>query len=174
MMRKSKKTELASRPEEDARRRSLATRGTSGGFAELDRWFDELRSEFEQTFWGPIAPFGRGGLLAARRPAVDLADNGREFILTAELPGVRREDLNLQVTPEGIEIGAETRGEREQNGNDYAYCERSYASYRRTLPFPEDIVPDQVEAKLTDGVLEVRLPKKEPTPEREPVKVRVV
>ncbi len=173
MMRKTKKTDLASKPGENASERALVPRSTADWFAEMDRWFDSLREEFEQKFWGPVTPFVREGVLASRQPLVDLSDNGREFVLTAELPGVKKEDLNLQVTPEGIEIGAETRGEKEESGKDYAYRERSYASFRRVLPFPEEVLPDQVEAKLTDGVLEVRLPKKEPTPKREPVKVRV-
>ncbi len=172
MMRKTKKTDLASKHGENAPERALAPRG-SDWFAEMDRWFDDLRNEFEQRFWGPVAPFGREGALAARQPLVDLVDDGRAFVLTAELPGVKKEDLDIRVTPEGIEIGAETNREREETGKDYAYRERSYASFRRTLPFPEAVLADQAEAKLTDGVLEVRLPKKEPTPRREPVKVRV-
>lgn len=173
MLRKNTKTNLASKPEENATERSLAPRGPADWFAETDRWFEGLRNEFEQKFWRPIAPFGREGILALRQPLVDLSDKGREFVLTAELPGVKKEDLDLQVTPEGIEIDAEARQEREDSGKDYAYHERSYSSFRRVLPFPEEVLPDQVEAKLTDGVLEVRLPKKEPTPKTEPVKVRV-
>lgn len=173
MMRKSKKTDLASKSGENAGQRGLVARTPSDWFTEMDRWFDDLRTEFEQRFWGPIAPSGSERVLESRRPLVDLADHGREFVLTAELPGVRKEDLDLQVTPDGIEIGAESRGEREENGKAYAYRERSYSSFRRVLPFPEEVLPDQVEAKLTEGVLEVRLPKKDPTPKREPVKVRV-
>ena len=173
MMRKNKKTDLAPKPGENAPERALASRGASDWFTEVDRWFDDLRNEFEQRFWGPVAPFAREGVLAARQPPVDLADNGRELVLTAELPGVKKEDLDLRVTPDGIEIGAQAQREREENGKDYAYRERSYSSFRRVLPFPEEILPDRVEAKLTDGVLEVRLPKKAPTPKREPVKVRV-
>ncbi len=104
---------------------------------------------------------------------MDLADNGREFVLTAELPGVNKEDLDLRVTPDGIEIAAEARREKEENEKDYHYRERSYSSFRRALPFPAEVIPEQVEARLTDGVLEVRLPKREPTPKREFVKVRV-
>ena len=173
MIRKNKKTDLASKSAENAPDRSLALRSPTDWFTEMDRWFGDLRTEFDRKFWGPIAPFGREDPPFVRQPPVDLADNGREFLLTAELPGVKKEDLDLQVTPEGIEIGAETQSESEDRGKDYAYRERSYASFRRFLPFPEEVLPDQVEAKLTDGVLEVRLPKKEPTPKREPVKVRV-
>ncbi len=173
MMRKTKKTELASKSGEQPSEHAIAPRSTSDWFAEMDRWFDNLRNEFEQRFWGPIAPFRGEGGLTAREPLVDLADDGREFVLTAELPGVNKEDLDLRVTPEGIEISAETRQEKEENAKDYHYRERSYSSFRRVLPFPEEVVPDQVEAKLTDGVLKVHLPKREPTPKREPVKVRV-
>ncbi len=173
MMRKRKNTDLASKPDDRTEERALLPRTSSDWFTEMDRWFDDLRTEFAQKFWGPIAPFGPGDVLATRRPLVDLADNGREFILTAELPGVKKEDLDIQVTPEGIEIGAETHQEKQENGKDYAYRERSYASFRRVLPFPEEVLADRVEAKLADGVLEVRLPKKEPTARREPVKVRV-
>lgn len=173
MMRKNKKTDLASKSGENVAERSLAPRRTTDAFTEMDRWFDDLRNEFEHKFWGPIAPFGRGDVFGARQPPVDLADNGREFVLTAELPGVKKEDLDLRVTPDGIEIGAETSQEREDAGKDYAYRERSSWSFRRTLPLPEEVLPDRVEAKLADGVLEVRLPKKEPTPKSEPVKVRV-
>lgn len=173
MMRKTKKTDLASKPEKDAPERAIAPRNTSDWFIEMDRWFDDLRDEFEQKFWGPIAPFARGSAFGTRQPLVDLADNGREFVLTAELPGVKKDDLDIQVTPEGIEFGAEARQEKEEEGKDYAYRERSYSSFRRVLPLPEEVLPDRVEARLTDGVLEVRLPKKEPTPKRQPVRVRV-
>ncbi len=173
MIRKSKKTDLAANSNENASERPAFARTAPDGFMELDRWFDDLRAEFEQRFWGPIAPFGAEVGAAMRQPPVDLADNGREFVLTAELPGVKKEDLDIRVTPEGVEIAAETGREREENGKDYAYRERSYASFRRVLPIPEEVLADQAEAKLTDGVLEVRLPKKDPTPKREPVKVRV-
>ncbi len=173
MTRKNKKTDLAAKSGENAAERPVLASSAPDWFAEMDRWFDDLRTEFEHRFWGPLAPFGAEGGPAPRQPLVDLADNGREYVLTAELPGVKREDLDIRVTPDGVEIAAESNQEREENGKDYAYRERSYASFRRALPIPEEVLPGQVEAKLTDGVLEVRLPKKDPTPKREPVKVRV-
>ena len=173
MMRKSKKTGLASKSGENANDRALAPRTGSDWFTELDRWFDDLWSEFEPKFWDPVASFGPGDTLAARKPLVDLADNGSEFVLTAELPGVKKEDLDLRVTPEGIEFAAEARQETKDRGKDYAYLERSHTSFQRVLTLPAEVLPDRVEATLRDGVLEVRLPKKQPTPRREPVQVRV-
>lgn len=171
-MRKNKNSDLAAKPVEDAPR-TLAARAPWDWFQEMDRWFDELRTEFGTKFGGPLAPFGREDGRSVRTPLVDLADTGREYILTAELPGVKKEDLDLQVTPEGIDLAAQTSREREENGKDYAYRERSYESFRRRLAFPEEVLADKVEAKLKDGVLEVRLPKKAPTPAHEPLKVRV-
>lgn len=172
MMHKSKNTNLA-KSSENAPERSLASRNPWDWFEDMDRWFNDLRDEFSRKFWGPISPYRAVGGLAARQPLVDLADNGREYVLTAELPGVNKEDLDLRVTPDGIEFAAETRRDKEENEKDYYYRERSYESFRRALSFPEEVLAEQADAKLKDGVLEVRVPKKEPSPRHEPVKVRV-
>ncbi len=172
MLRKRRKSDPISKSEESAPERALVPQTGPDWFTGMDRWFDDLRTEFEQKFWGPTAPIGPEGILD-RQPPVDLADNDREFVLTAELPGVTKEELDIRVTPEGIEFAAEARRETEDRGEDYTYRERSYASFRRVLPLPEEVLPEQVEATLNDGVLKVRLPKKDPTPKRKPIKVRV-
>lgn len=171
MMRKSKNTDLA-KTADDSKGRSLEARRTWDMFEDMDRWFNDLRREFDRKFWGPLIPLGDEGL-AVREPAVDLADTGREYVLRADLPGVAKEDLDLRVTPDGIELSAESRREREEDEKDYTYRERTYRSFRRNLALPDEVLADQVKASLKDGVLEVRLPKKEPSPRHEPLKVRV-
>ncbi len=171
MMRKNKDTDLA-KADEDSGERSLEARRPRDVFEEMDRWFSDLRDEFERRLWGPLGLPGEGGF-RARAPLVDLADTGREYVLKADLPGVDKDGLDLRVTPEGIELAAEAHEEKEENGKDYAYRERSYRSFHRSLAFPDEVLADQVKATLKDGVLEVRLPKKEPTSRHEPVKVRV-
>ena len=171
MMRKNKSTDLA-KPTDDSRERALEARRPWDVFEDMDRWFADLRNEFDRKFWGALTPYGRDGL-AVRPPLVDLADAGREYVLKADLPGVVKEDLDLRVTPDGIELTAESRQEKQENERDYTYRERSYRSFHRSLSFPEEVFADQAKASLKDGVLEVRLPKKEPTPRHEPVKVRV-
>ncbi len=106
-------------------------------------------------------------------PRVDLIDTGREYLVRADLPGVSKDDVELRATPDGIEIKAESKRQREEKEKGYYYRERSYSALQRTLPFPEEVLPDQAEASLKDGLLEVRIPKREPTPEKKPVKVRV-
>ncbi len=171
MMHKDKKTAMA-KADEDSLARALDVRGPWDLFHDMDRWFGDLRNECDRKFWGPLSPLTSEGSTVLA-PRVDLADTGREYILKADLPGVAKEDLDLSVTPDGVELAAESSRELEENEKDYAYHERTYQSFRRSLSLPEEILADQANATLKDGVLEVRLPKKEPTRRTEPVKVRV-
>ncbi len=141
-------------------------------FDETDRWFDEFRRGIEERFWGPLARWGESGL-RVRQPLVDLIDEGSAFVVRAEMPGVAKEDVDLNVTPHGIEIRAKTERSREEKDKEYYFQERSYQALRRSLSFPEEVKAELAAAKLKDGVLEVRVPKKEPTQPSKPVKVRV-
>jgi len=141
-------------------------------FDDMDRWFDDIRRSIEKPFRGPLAR-GSDSEHALRQPLVDLTDNGSEFVVRAELPGVAKEDVDLNVTPNGIEIRAEADRSREENEKDYFFQERTYGALQRTLTFPEEVKSDLAKATLKDGVLEVRVAKKERTPETKPVKVRV-
>lgn len=171
MMRKDKDKKLATRTDRESET-PLAYRSPRSIFEEWDRWFDEFRTDFENRFWNPLLPTSRTASMT-RAPLVDVLDRGRDFVVRAELPGVDKEGLDVRVSPEGIEIRAQSEQAREENERDYYYHERAYRAFERTLPFPEEVLSDQAEAKLKAGVLEVRVPKKEPSPRKEPVKVRV-
>lgn len=173
MLRKTKDTELPAKSEETTPSRVLARRDPDTWFEEMNRWFDDFRRDFEDRFWGPLWPATPEMRMRVRQPLVDLADMGREFVVRAELPGVNREDLDIRVTEDGIELKAESETQKDEKEKDYYYRERSYASFHRVLPFPEEVLADRAEAKLKDGVLEIRVPKKEPTAKREAVRVRV-
>ena len=96
-----------------------------------------------------------------------------EFVVRAELPGVSKEDIDLKVTSDGIEIRAKADRSREEKEKDYYFRERTYQAYERALSFPQEVKADLASATLKDGLLEVRVPKKQPTPESKPVKVPV-
>jgi HSP20 family protein len=142
-------------------------------FEDVDRWFDSLRRDFEDRFWGRSLGRVEGSDLAIREPLVDVIDQGSEFVVRAELPGVSKEDIDLKVTSDGIEIRAKADRSREEKEKDYYFRERTYQAYERALSFPEEVKADLASAALKDGVLEVRIPKKQPTPESKPVKVPV-
>jgi HSP20 family protein len=139
---------------------------------EFDRIFANFRTGLEDFFprFGGLSTWAGGGTRAA---LVDVRDNGRDFVVQAELPGVQKEDLDIDVTPEGLEIKAQRRREQEEKEQGYYYRERAYDSWYRRLQFPAEVLPDKTEAELRDGVLTVTVPKKEPTPEKKPRKVRV-
>ncbi|MGQ0796790.1 MAG: Hsp20/alpha crystallin family protein [Methanobacteriota archaeon] len=139
----------------------------------MDRWFEEFQEDFENRSWVPAWPWSGTSAIRPRQPLTDLVDEGREFVVKAELPGVSKEDLDITVTEDGIELRAEARREKEEREKGFFLKERSYSAFHRALSFPAEVLADEAVASLRDGVLEVRVPKKEPTPKREPVKVRV-
>lgn len=124
---------------------------------DMDRIFDDFRSEWESLFM-PSRSFISE---ARRQPLVDLADTGKEFVVKAELPGLNKEDLNIEVTENGIEISGETSVEQKEEDKSKGYIrrERRYSSFFRAIPLPEDILTDKVDAELRDGILTVKLPK---------------
>src|SRR5256886_16173988 len=151
-------------------------RTTSSPFAwfdDMDRWFDSFRRTFEDRFWGgPLARW-TGSDAPVREPLIDLIDKGSEYVVRAELPGVSKEDVALTVTSDGIEIRAQTNRSREEKEKDYFCSERTYQAHHRVLGFPEEVKADLASATLKDGLLEVRVPKKQPTPDSKLVKVPV-
>jgi len=172
MLRKNHGTEITPRKTDDAS--GMSRWGADPWFSEMDRWFDEMRRDFESA-WG-LRPFRASriaGSPSVRVPALDVKDDGAELIVTAELPGVSKEDLEIQVTEDGLEITARAEQAKEEKDEDYVYRERSVSAFERTVPLPAPVVADKVVADLKDGVLEVRLPKREPAPKAKPVKVKV-
>lgn len=138
--------------------------------ADMDRLFDEFRSEWENTFLAPRAFTSE----LIRQPLIDLADNGKEYLVKAELPGINKDDLSIEVTENGIEISGETKTEEKEEDKERGYLrrERRYAKFYRSLPLPENVLTDKAEAELKDGILTVKLPKAAP-PEKKTKKVQV-
>src|SRR3989449_5244610 len=139
----------------------------------MARWFDAFRKSFNDRVWGSSLSHPEEPSFQVREPLVDLIDKGSEYVVRAELPGVSKEDVDLTVTSDGIEIRAQTNRSREEKEKDYLYSERTYQGLHRVLSFPEEVKADLASATLKDGLLEVRVPKKQPTPDSKPVKVPV-
>ena len=122
---------------------------------DMDRLFEDFRSEWENAFMYPRI----SGADIVRQPLVDLADTGKEYVVTAELPGVSKEDLNIEVAENSVEISAETKEEKKEDKKGYIRRERRFASFYRSIPLPEDVMPDKANAEMKEGVLTVTLPK---------------
>ena len=98
-----------------------------------------------------------------REPFVDIFDRGDRFVITAELPGVRKEDIKLRVTEDTVYIEAQIKREKELEEEGAIRIERYYSGYRRVIRLPEEVIPEKAKARYNNGVLEIEIPKKKPT-----------
>lgn len=131
-------------------------------FSEFDRVFDNFRRDLEKSFFSfPILEFPSFPKL--QETTCDVIDEGRQFKVKMNVPGITKKDVNLNVTENSLEISAEHKEESENKKKNFIRKERNEVSYYRTLPLPDKIVTEKAQAKLTDGILEVTLPKSKPT-----------
>lgn len=107
--------------------------------------------------------FGAAPSLSAWSPAVDIRETGDEFIVTAEVPGLTKDDLELSVENGVLSISGEKKEEYEEGGNGTGrhLVERRYGRFQRNFSLPSSVNTDRVEASFKDGVLTVTLPKAE-------------
>jgi len=95
-----------------------------------------------------------------REPLADIIDEGAELVALVELPGVNKEDIQVNVTPTMLRIRVEKKKEKEEKETGYYYRERSYGGFYRAISLPTEVLPEQVKASYKNGVLEVRMKKK--------------
>lgn len=103
-------------------------------------------------------------------PAMDLVEADDHFVLTADLPGLGEDDINIEVQDNALTITGERKAEHERKERGWYRIERSFGRFSRTLTLPEGVDADRIEASFDRGVLEVRIPKPE---ERKPRRVQI-
>lgn len=103
-------------------------------------------------------------------PAMDVYEKDDKFVVKAELPGMKEEDIDISVVGDTVVIKGERRSEQEVKDDDYYCCERSYGQFSRSIAMPSNVDAQKVTASYEDGVLEVTLPKH---PEVKPKKISV-
>lgn len=94
-----------------------------------------------------------------RTPTVDMSETDKGYEVTAELPGLDEEDLDVNVTDDVLTIAGEKREEHEEKKKDYYVQERRYGQFRRSLRLPQDADADKISARFNKGVLNVEIPK---------------
>jgi HSP20 family protein len=105
---------------------------------------------------------GRGGELLPRMK-VDVAEQNGTYLVTAELPGVKKEDIHVSVDGNQVTLEAEVKREREASKDERVlHTERVFGKVTRSFTLPQEIDEPKVQAKFKDGVLELTLPKKQP------------
>ncbi|SNQ59702.1 Hsp20/alpha crystallin family protein [Candidatus Methanoperedens nitratireducens] len=141
------------------------------------RRFEEMMNRMFEDFWGrprrQLLPSGeRGEMLPAeyRQPFIDIVETDKEVIATAEMPGLEKENIKINLTEDRLEISAETKKEEERKEKGYVYRERRSGSYYRAIALPSPVDPNNAQASYRNGILEIKMPKTE-VKEKKEIKV---
>ena len=168
----SKKTEVAVTAKKAPAAKTRQKPTALAPVAPLDLWrafddvFGRFRSDFEDLLFPSYLDTALTLLPETRVPAVDLEDREKDFILRAEMPGFKKEEIEIQVKDDSVEITGEAGWKYDKKEQAYICKERACQSFYRTVELPEEIKTDDVTANLSDGVLEITLPKKILKPKR--------
>jgi HSP20 family protein len=121
---------------------------------DMNRLFDDF---FGGRALEPFGAFGEGW--DAFSPQVDVVETDKEIRVSAELPGLDDKDIEVSLSHDVLTISGEKRQEEQERGRDYYRAERSYGSFRRSIPLPAEVDADKVDAVFRKGVLTITLSK---------------
>lgn len=119
---------------------------------QLDRWMNEALGDLR---------LGSGENLHTWFPATDVSETPEQLILRLEVPGLARDDIKLSVENNMLAVRGEKRQETATEGENFYRCERAYGSFERSFALPSHVDPERVKASIEDGVLTIRLPRRE-------------
>jgi HSP20 family protein len=127
-------------------------------FALMRRVMEDMEQQ-----WGQLG-MGQGGQGRATTgpaffaPPLEVVEREGHLVVRADLPGLTKDDVHVEVTDEALTIEGERRGEHEERQGGFFHSERRYGRFRRQIPLPEGVNAEQVTASFKDGVLEVAMP----------------
>ena len=139
-------------------------------FRDLMTIQERMNRLFDQTLSKTRGDDEEGLTASTWSPPVDIFETADSIVLKAELPGVTRENIDIQVRDNALTLKGERRFEREVKDENYLRIERSYGAFQRGFNLPAMIQQDKIKAVFKDGVLEVTLPKAE---EAKPKQVKI-
>lgn len=144
----------------------------------LEHDFDSIFDDFRRSFDLMMRPYypmemrmQEMGMMPVRSAPLDVIDEGDHYQVHAELPGFVKEDVDVQITSDGLSIRAMKKTEKEDKKKNYLHRERTYSAFERSIAFPEEVDPAKAEGKMKEGILELKVPKKEPRPDMKPRKL---
>ena len=146
------------------------------GFGDLTRWENEMDRMMENFFGRRGRPWWPERWLrdemVVRAPALDVFEEKDDIVVKAELPGMAKENIEVNLTDDLLTIKGEKKKEEEVKEENYYRSERSYGSFVRSVELPKAVHADKVKATFKNGVLEIRIPKTEEAKKKE-IKVKV-
>lgn len=134
----------------------------SNPFDEIERLFENMSRQFEEASWswGDREPFARFST-AFEAMAIDVVEHDDEFVVTVDLPGFERDQVDVRVTDHRLTVEAEHESEMEEGDETYLRQERSHREMKRTITLPDAVDEGAVTARMKNGVLTVTCPKVE-------------
>lgn len=150
-------------------RRRARDEGTSGSldvWRDMDRFWDLFRRGFGG---GPIGDWSGDFAPAGFTPSVDVTDDGERIRVSAELPGMDAEDVDVNVSDGRLTISGEKAEESTETAEDESWTstERRYGYFSRSIPLPSEVDIDATDANFKNGVLTITLPRTEPSSRRQ-------
>jgi HSP20 family protein len=129
-------------------------------FRALQRMSEEMDRMFDDFGFGRrwSRPLWRETGMETWTPDVEVFHKNNELTIRADVPGLKRDEVSVEITDDAVTIQGERKRESEEEREGYYHSERSYGSFRRVIPLPEGAITDQAKATFNDGVLEITLP----------------
>jgi HSP20 family protein len=126
---------------------------------EMDRMFDRVFRDFgfprrSAMSQGVFGTTGREGIWS---PRVEAIQKGDRFIVRADLPGLKKDDVQVELTDEALTIHGERQEEHQEEREGYFHSEREYGQFHRTIPLPEGVITESARASFRNGVLEISM-----------------
>jgi HSP20 family protein len=122
--------------------------------------FDQVFRPFDE-FFQPLFPGTKNSLLSelatSKQPILDVQDRGDHFSVTAELPGFKKDEVQVRVDSNGIELRADKSDTKKGEKGAYQRSSRSYYQY---LSLPDQVIADKIDGTMKNGILELKLPKR--------------
>ena len=149
--------------------RGMSRPGMLSPFLDLDR----LRQEINRVFEQPLGALSQAtGFFGGWNPSVDIYDDRDHVIVKAEMPGMKREEIEVSLTNDTLTISGERKKEQETKGQETYRSERFFGRFQRSITLPQPVDPTRIEANYKDGVLTITCPKSEEAKRRQ-IEVKV-
>jgi HSP20 family protein len=132
---------------------------TTGVPTTLGNWEHEFPTLMDRFFDKEWMPFGEGFMGFV--PRANVVENEKGLEVTVEIPGVKPEEVKVELHGNDLWVTGEKKEEKEENGKTFHRMERRYGEFRRVIPLPENVDRETITAEFKDGVLNVAIPKKE-------------
>jgi len=151
---------------QDAMQRRQLSGWLSNPFDVMDRMADEMDRTFDRIFrdvgmptrsWFARSPFRSVERQGLWSPRIEAFQKGDRFIVRADLPGLKKDDVQVDVADNAVTIRGERQEGREEEREGYYHSEREYGQFSRTIPLPEGVITDSAQAAFKNGVLEISM-----------------